>query len=483
MTRAAGSSAHPGGPDLSDPRPRPADPRVRVDGSRLVDGSGAPVLLRGVGLGGWLTMENFITGYPATESQMRRAVRRVLGDEAYEAFFETFLAEFFADDDAAHLASLGVNALRVPFSYFHLEDDARPFQIKEDGFRHLDRVVETCARHGIWTILDLHAAPGWQNQHWHSDNPTGYATFWRHPHFQDRVIHLWEAVADRYRDQPWVAGYNPLNEPADHTGEAIGPFYARLENAVRAVDPDHVLFLDGNRYSTDFSMFAEPFDNAVWTAHDYALPGIANPSRYPGETRGTWFDRGVVEETFLKRTRVMRETGTPIWVGEWGPIYVGDAERVEGAYRVLADQLDVYREHGASWSLWTYKDIGAQGFVYTDPASPYLERIRPALDKKTRLGTDSWGGSEAEIRHVLEPLEQLVATEYPDFDPFPWGTKPWLNVLVRHILLAEPLVDEYAECFRGLDADGAAELARSFRFDRCVERERLSGILRDHLLP
>lgn len=466
-------------PRTGDPTPR--DPRIHVDGTRLVDGDGREVRLRGVGLGGWLTMENFITGHPATESQMRRAVHRVLGDDAYEAFFETFLTEFFTDDDAAHLASLGVNALRVPFSSFHLEDDARPFQIKDGGFRHLDRVVETCAAHGIYTILDLHSAPGWQNQHWHSDNPSGYATFWRHPHFQDRVVHLWEVLADRYRDQPWVAGYNPLNEPADHTGEVIGPFYARLEQSIRAVDPDHVLFLDGNRYSTDFSMFDRPFDNAVWTAHDYALPGIANPSRYPGETRGQWFDRGTVEQSFLKRTEVMRATGTPIWVGEFGPTYVGDAERVEGAYRVLADQLDIYREHGASWSLWTYKDIGVQGMVHVDPASPYLDRIRPALDKKVRLGADSWGGSEEHTRHVLEPIETLLREEFPGFDPYPWGAKPWLNVLVRHVLLAEPLVDEFAACFEGLDADGAADLAREFRFDRCVERTRLSQVLRTEL--
>lgn len=55
------------------------DNRIRVDGRRLVDATGQEVLLRGVGLGGWMTMENFITGYPATESQHRRALRRVLG--------------------------------------------------------------------------------------------------------------------------------------------------------------------------------------------------------------------------------------------------------------------------------------------------------------------------------------------------------------------------------------------------------------------
>ena len=50
-------------------------------------------------------------------------------------------------------------------------------------------------------FLDLHAFPGYQNQHWHSDNPTHIAAFWQHPHFQDRVVNLWQAFATRYRDE------------------------------------------------------------------------------------------------------------------------------------------------------------------------------------------------------------------------------------------------------------------------------------------
>ena len=101
------------------------------------------------------------------------------------------------------------------------------FVLRADGFKHLDRVVEACARHGIYTILDLHAAPGYQNQHWHSDNPTHIALFWQHRHFQDRTVWLWERLAEHYRSNAWVAGYNVLNEPADPTEQRIGPFYRR----------------------------------------------------------------------------------------------------------------------------------------------------------------------------------------------------------------------------------------------------------------
>ena len=48
---------------------------IRVQGNRLVRGSSTPIALRGVGLGGWMNMENFITGYPANETLQRVALR------------------------------------------------------------------------------------------------------------------------------------------------------------------------------------------------------------------------------------------------------------------------------------------------------------------------------------------------------------------------------------------------------------------------
>ena len=375
---------------------------LQVDGTRIV-GDDGPVLLRGFGLGGWMNMENFITGYAGAESQQRRALRRVLGEEGYERFFARFLDVFFTDADAAFLAGLGLNSLRIPFNYRHFEDDDAPMVLKEHGFRLLDRVIEACAHHGIYTILDLHAVPGAQNQHWHSDNPTQWAAFWTHRHFQDRVVHLWEAIADRYRRNPWVAGYNPVNEPADVEGDTIGPFYRRLEGAIRAVDPDHILFLDGNRYSTQFDQLGDPLPNTVYTAHDYALPGFIDGGPYPGITRGDYIDRDKVEETFLARTSYMRETGTPIWVGEFGPVYTGDPARDEQRYQLLEDQLEIFARHDASWSLWTYKDIGLQGVVSASPESPYMRRIAPVLEKKARLGVDAWGSTDEGVRHGGSP--------------------------------------------------------------------------------
>jgi endoglucanase len=456
-------------------------PVLRVQGSQIVDAAGTPVVLRGYNVGGWMNMENFLTGYPGTESQHRRALLDVLGPELYEAFFDRFMTVFFAEADAAFLAGLGLNSVRIPFNYRHFEDDDRPFELKEAGFRLLDTAINHCARHGLYAILDFHALPGSQNQHWHSDNGTHVAAFWRYRHFQDRAVHLWAALAERYRDNPAVAGYNIMNEPADPDGTAVKPFYDRVVAAVREIDDGHIIFLDGNRYSTDFSIFAEAplYPNTVYSAHDYALPGFIYGGPYPGVTRGVHVDRDYVERTFLSRTEFMRATGTPIWIGEFGPVFTGDQARDEQKYALLQDQLDIYARHGASWSVWAYKDIGTQGLAYAAPDSPWLVRIHDIILKKARLGVDSWGSLDTGIRPIMTPIEETFAREYPGFDPFPWGQASWLMTLVRGIMLAEPMVEEFARCFADVTSTTTAvELAESFALENCVIRTRLADILR-----
>jgi aryl-phospho-beta-D-glucosidase BglC (GH1 family) len=458
------------------------DAFLSVRGQELVNAAGNVVRLRGFGLGGWMNMENFITGYPGNEEAVRDALRTVLGDEKYNRFFDRFLHAFFGPEDAAFIRSLGLNLLRLPVNYHHFEDDMAPFEIKESGFKFLDRVIGLCAEQGIYTIIDLHALPGFQNQHWHSDNPTHIALFWKHKHFQDRVVHLWEVMAKRYKGNPWVAGYNLINEPADPSRQMLMPVYRRLHDAIRAIDPDHTLFLEGNRYSLDFDMFGKPWPNVVYTTHDYALPGFIDGGPYPGISRGQFIDHAALEKTFLDRTRYMRDTATPIWVGEFGPVYVGDTKSDEARRQLLRDQLEIYKRHSASWAIWTYKDIGLQGVVYAAADSAWMRRIRPIFEKKARLGVDAWGSRDSGVRHIMDPIQQTFEREFPRYEPFPFGAKRHIDQLVRHILLTEPLVDQFADLFKGITDEDIDQLMNSFRFEHCEQRTELARTLADDAL-
>ncbi len=157
----------------------------------------------------------------------------------------------------------------------------------------------------------------------------------------------------------------------------------------------------------------------------------------------------------------MLDNHLPIWVGEFGPLYSGDAQEDETRHRLLKDQLAIYDKHGASWCIWLYRDVGLYALVYQPETTAWMRLIKPLLEKKQRLGADSWGGVEAGIREVLEPIDAMLAREFPDYDPYPNGAKWQARLLLRHILIAEALLAEYGKVFQGLSEDEVVELAKS----------------------
>jgi endoglucanase len=106
-----------------------------------------------------------------------------------------------------------------------------------------------------------------------------------------------------------------------------------------------------------------------------------------------------------------------------------------------------------------------------------MERVRPIVEKKQRLGADAWGTTDAGVRQVIGPLEELFERDFPNYDPFPFGARRHIAQLVRHMLLSEPLTQEWAERFRGVTADDIDQLMRSFLFENCRERQELAEIL------
>ena len=449
--------------------------RLEVSGNQIINKKGDTVYLRGFGLGGMLHMENFIDGYPANEETMREGLLEVLGEEKYNLFFDNFLKSYFTEPDAEYIHSLGLNLVRIPINYHLFEDDMNPRVIKEGAFEHLDRVIELCASHQIYTVIDLHALPGFQNQHWHSDNPTHVALFWKHKDFQDRALHLWEVIAKRYQDQPWVAGYDLINEPADPGNEKVFPYYKRLYDAIRKIDPDHILFIEGNRYARDFSMFTEVWDNVVYTNHDYAAPGFSGD--YPGYVGRRYVNRDTLEKDFVEKSTFMLSHNVPIWVGEFGPVYTGNPEQDEMRFQVLKDQLAYYNKYKVSWCIWLYKDLGLQAIMYQNENTPYMQLISSFLSRKDSLGADSWGSTDKNIRQVIAPIEELFKKEFPGYNPYPAGQQRHIRLLVRNILIAEALVPEYCNLFRDLSEEELIALAQSFRFENYVKRERLEDIL------
>jgi aryl-phospho-beta-D-glucosidase BglC (GH1 family) len=217
---------------------------------------------------------------------------------------------FLAEDDVAFMKQCGATVVRLPLNYRHFESDAEPFRYVEKGFERLDRALGWCAKHGLYAIADLHAVQGWQDPDWHSDHFGRLCLLWQHPHFQDRFVALWEEFARRYRGNPVIAGYNVMNEPvtgAPHgffgypyrpNWEVLNRLYRRVVAAIRAIDSEHIIFLEGDHFSTLFAGLEPPFaGNLVYSSHNYIKPCFG-PGAYPGEFGSQFWDKGITKMHF-----------------------------------------------------------------------------------------------------------------------------------------------------------------------------------------
>jgi hypothetical protein len=270
-----------------------------------------------------------------------------------------------------------------------------------------------------------------------------------------------------------------------------------VEKAIRTVDTEHILFIDGNTYSMDFSRFPDtPLPNAVYACHDYSTMGFPTGETYVG----TMAQKTKLRKSFERKVAFMREREIPIWNGEFGPVYASpadsmgatEAEREANAiatnaprFALLQEQLAIYAETQVGWSIWLYKDIGYQGMTYVSHETPYMRLIAPFLAKKKKLGLDFWGSTDkSAVASVYEPFVQALKEMVPVHlqgkrYPPQWTFDRHVERSVRECLLSEYLGWEMAELFKGKSMEELDELAGSFKFENCIQREELNAILRN----
>ena len=470
---------------------------LSVKGNQIVDPRGQEVRLRGTCVGGWMNTEDFINAYPGADHQLRAVMARELGAGKAEFFFKRLMDHFFTEEDVKYIRSLGATVVRLPLNYRHFESDARPFEYLEEGFLRLDQAVEWCARHGLYVILDLHACPGWQNTDWHSDNASRHSLFWTHPHFQERFVALWQQFAGRYQGNPAIAGYNLMNEPVTNTPfgrfssvynpnwEVINRIYRRTVEAVRAIDAEHIIFLEGDYYSQRFAGFEPPFaPNLVYSSHNYNHAGFG-PGRYPGVIKGVdWnldMQRKVIGES--EGLQWTRKQNVPLWVGEFGAAYNGPAEEIPYRLRAMDDQLTAYDENRLHWTTWTYKDVHVMGWVQVQPDSAYMRAIQAVFKAKEDLSVDFWmkwiepTAVEKMTIQLARAVEEYI--DDPSVDPFANQTYLGQHVLSGYVAaLMQPY---YAHCFSSLSEEQIDDALASFELRNCRPHAGLVEVLKKHL--
>ena len=345
---------------------------LTTKGTKIVNAEGKQVTLKGVNLGSWLIIEDWLSPYEEATDNLNifdTLTERFGEEKAYE-LMNIYQDNWITEYDLDEIKSMGFNCVRVPFWFrnFYYDDNGRKI-LDEEGnwdFSRLDWVVSECKEREIYVILDMHGAVGYQSDALHNGKKGGCGLFDKTEQgerYRELTDELWTAIAERFKGEPTVAMYDLLNEPmcdvnCTEVKRRINNewIYTRLYDTVRAADPDHIITME-----------------CIWTAA--ALPH----SFFKGWTNVVYQlhfynNNNAIFNFFVLMSRLY-QFNVPLIMGEFYPLGTTTWNNCFKTMNTL----------GVSWMLWTYKAAG-HGMWESDWA------LRGSKDgfERARLQTDSF---------------------------------------------------------------------------------------------
>ena len=312
---------------------------IKRSNSVIVDENNNEVILKGIGLGGWMLQEPYMFNYiGAANAQydFKDKLVEFIGQENTDAFFQTWLENFVTQEDINLLASWGFNSVRLPMHYelftYSIQDEpvAGENTWLETGFNMVDQLLDWCEQNQMYLILDLHAAPGGQGYNSDiSDYNPNHPSLWESIENQNKTIALWGEIANRYNDEPWIGGYDLLNETNWNLGtNELRNFYIQVTDAIRLYDQDHIIFIEGNWFANDFSGLTPPWDdNMAYSFHKYWSYNSPNSLDWVLDIKNQY--------------------NYPLWMGESG----------ENSNAWFTDAISLFEQNDIGWAFWPWKKI------------------------------------------------------------------------------------------------------------------------------
>jgi endoglucanase len=313
---------------------------LQTQGKIIVNQSGDTVLLRGMGLGGWMLQEGYMlqtAGFANAQYEIRDRIEQLIGTADTDLFYDAWLANHARKADIDSLAAWGFNSVRLPMHYnlFTLPIEDEPVIGQQTwltkGFELTDSLIEWCKQNQMYVILDLHAAPGGQGGDAAiSDYDPTKPSLWESAANRTKTVELWKKLAERYANEPAIAGYDLLNEtnwqlPGNVMLRAL---YEEITDSIRTVDNDHIIFIEGNWWANDFTGLTPPWDNNM----------VYSPHKY-------W---SINDQASIQWVLDMRNTyDVPLYLGESG----------ENSNTWFRDAIRLLEDNNIGWAWWPMKKI------------------------------------------------------------------------------------------------------------------------------
>ena len=265
------------------------------------------------------------------------------------------------------IQQIGVNSVRLPWANETLEHDpavpdyavAANLQFKgKHAMAIMDAVIAAFARAHIMVILDNHMS----RADWCCSETDDNGLWYNREYPETKWLADWQAIARRYRKQPWVVGADLRNEL--RSGATWGgpdpklDWHAAAERggkAVLAANPKLLIMVEGPEYSTNFTGF-DKLPVALPVAHRL----IYSPHAYYVEGQDL-SNSDALKQVYERRVLFLlhAETEAPIWLGEFGACQTLDcganSDWLKLFIRLLKENPMI------SWSYWPLNGTQSSG--------------------------------------------------------------------------------------------------------------------------
>ena len=333
---------------------------LHASGTNIANASGDVIQLQGLNLGGWFIMEKWMCpldsgSLPDTYSVITNLDER-FGVSTEQNLIHGYQTNWITVNDLNNITNGGFNCVRMPvwWGNFYSITNTTSTGWRPDAFAVLDWLVTNCASRGIYVVIDMHGVVGGQG----TSGDTGWQNqnqYWTNSLDQTETAYMWKQIATHYQGNPAVAGYDLINEPDGTPGSAaVWTAYASLYNTIRAVDPAHMLIMEGTFDSWNWSMLPNPstygWTNIVYSMHEYQYGGTVSQIEGGSDNQVADFDNHL-------------SWNVPGYVGEWNDMGAGAA--------CYDYSINDYVHAGMSWSMWAYKatdGLVPDGWGWYDPA-------------------------------------------------------------------------------------------------------------------
>jgi hypothetical protein len=347
---------------------------VRASNKQIVDKEGNNLIIRSIGTGNWMLQEGYMmqtSGVAGTQWEFKKKLTETIGIDKTNQFYAAWLDNHFRRIDVDSMARWGFNCVRPALHYklFTLPIDEEPVQGEntwlDGGFARLDSLMAWCAANKMYVMLDMHGAPGGQGKDAAiSDYDSSKPSLWESELNKSKFVALWKKIAERYADNPWIAGYDLLNETnwtfPEGNNSQLRSLYGRVTTAIREVDQNHMIVIEGNWFANDFSGLTPAWDaNMAYSFHKY------------------WTNN---DESVIKWVLDLRNnTNRPIWLGESG----------ENSNSWFTGCIELMERNNIGWSFWPVKKSGINNILKSTTNSDYNELVnywkgnasKPTVDK------------------------------------------------------------------------------------------------------